>query len=422
MRSSTAWRRLPRRATLGVTPFNARCIAHAHGHRNVRWKRRGTPLAKIPKRLVFIELLHSVPLNACKLQVKHAWMKYYPDAIRDDAHRLFEAWGVRVDMRKPGKRTDPEKWPGGGVVRFLMDGGNGKCPGFAHVGAQLTFLLAEHLLKEKNALEADAKAAATAQARPQNQSGAQSRGTVAAAAAINADLFSKPGSKRKGASSLPLQVSSTARTAAAVAVGKATEKEAAAVAKKLQDVETIPLESQERLCTPAQVASIKARYGPLLGQRVITTLLSGETFRLAWKVSKKRLTVPAPQSERDDYSFEWFHAWADWVEAAERVADHDFKSWVPHRLLHKGTKQARDYGDLMSRSTHALEANQSEMGRTLDQVSCRRKTIDVGDEKTQRPYLSQVSLCPILPHHPAPGPRPTPHHPNPIPTPPWSRW
>jgi hypothetical protein len=79
---------------------------------------------------------------------------------------------------------------------------------------------------------------------------------------------------------------------------------------------------------------------------------------------------------------------ADWIEAIERVANHSFRSWVPHRLLHKGTRQVATYGDLWVKSTSALEANQAEMGRTLDAVSSRRRSIDQGDEKT-----STVVVC-----------------------------
>lgn len=48
-----------------------------------------------------------------------------------------------------------------------------------------------------------------------------------------------------------------------------------------------------------------------------------------------------------------------------------------------------EWGDLWARSTSALEANQSEVGRTLDKVSCKRRSIDVGDGQTQRPFTSK---------------------------------
>jgi hypothetical protein len=358
----------------GRDAFNARVLDHAHRHRQVRWNKKGLPLANIPKKRVFVELLHSIFLNAAKLQIKHAWMKYFPDELRDDAHRLFKAWGIPIDMRPPGKRTDQEKWPGGGTVRFLIYGGNGKCPGFAYVTAKLTFMMAEHELKKKLEREADALAAAAAAAK---ENSAKDK-TKAAAKAIGANLFLKPTSKRsKGPSALPLDLTTP----------KAKAGSGSAAVEETKEVETIPLESQERLTTPAQVAAIKARYGPFLGQRVITTLLSGETFRLACVRSKQRLPVPATQSAKDEHAFDWFHDWSDWVEAIERVGDHNFKSWVPHRLIMKAVKCIRERGDLWSRSSSALEMNQSDVGRTLDKCSSRRKSIDQGNERTSRPIV-----------------------------------
>lgn len=152
--------------------------------------------------------------------------------------------------------------------------------------------------------------------------------------------------------------------------------------------ETIPLETQQVRATPEQIAIIKGRYGEYLGQRMITTLLSFDTFRTAWKVAYTRLPLDATQAQKDTFACDWFHEWADWIEAIERVANHSFRSWVPHRLLHKGTRQVATYGDLWVKSTSALEANQAEMGRTLDAVSSRRRSIDQGDEKT-----STVVVC-----------------------------
>ena len=368
----------------GRDAFNAACLTHAHTHRNVRWKRRGTPLANIPKNRVYLELLHSLSLNAAKLQIKHAAMKYYPDDIRDAAHRLFKDWGIPIDMRPPGKRSDPEKWPGGGTIRFLIEGGNGKCPGLAYVGAKLTHLLAENQMAQKAHREADAKAAKAAQQRLDANASAKEK-TAAAAKAIGANLFAKPTSvKSKTSDALPLHVG-----AAATQKGAAAPKPTSAAAKPME-VETIPLASQSRLLTAEQVDAIKARYGPLLGQRVISTLLSYETFLRAWKVSKKRLPVPASQPAKNEFAVEWFNAWADWVEAIERVGDHAFKSWVPHRILHKGTRMIKEHGDLWARSTSALEMNQSEIGRTLDKVSSRRKKVDEGAGQTLRPVHVKV--------------------------------
>lgn len=362
----------------GRDAFNAACLDHAHVHRNVRWNRRGLPLANIPKRRVYLELLHSLALNAAKLQIKHATLKYYPEDIRDEAHRLFKGWGVPIDMRPPGKRSDPEKWPGGGVVRFLIEGGNGKCPGLAFVGAKLTFLFAENQLAQKKAREADATAAKAAQERAEAMGATAKEQTAAAAKKIGANLFAKPTAKRKGSDALPLNVTRPSpSTSQAGGEPKAPPKP--------MEVETKPLSCQARLMTAEQVAAIKARYGPFLGQRTISTLLSFETFRCAWKTSKKRLPVPAEQAAKEEHALNWFNDWADWVEAIERVSDHSFKSWVPHRILNKGTRMIKEHGDLWARSTSALEMNQSEMGRTLDKVASRRKRIDQGAEVTLRP-------------------------------------
>ena len=53
-------------------------------------------------------------------------------------------------------------------------------------------------------------------------------------------------------------------------------------------------------------------------------------------------------------------------------------------MIFKGTKQIAEDGDLWCKSTSALEMNQSELGRTIDKVSCRRVTIDSVEEETTR--------------------------------------
>ena len=98
----------------------------------------------------------------------------------------------------------------------------------------------------------------------------------------------------------------------------------------------IPLES-EAAVDPADISEIKAVLGPYLGQRIITTLLSFDTFLIAWKTGYTKLPYPTPSSQKETHAINWFLDWADWVEAIERVADHNFKSWVPHRVLFKGT-------------------------------------------------------------------------------------
>ena len=118
-------------------------------------------------------------------------------------------------------------------------------------------------------------------------------------------------------------------------------------------------------------------------KRIISTLLAADTFRTAWNVGYKKLPYPTPDAQKLEHAETWFLEWADWIEAIERVSDHSFKSWVPHRILFKGTRQIAQDGDLWCKSTSALEMNQSEIGRTIDKVSCRRVTIDQDEETTR---------------------------------------
>jgi hypothetical protein len=379
------------------TLFDDCCLDHAHRHRNVRWRLRGIPPVQVPKKNVYLELLHSIPLNACKLQTKHAFLKFLPCQIRAEAGNMFKKWGVPIDTAKPDKRTQ-EKWPGGGTVQYLVDGGNGKSPGFAVVGAELTFLLAEHLLSEKKKKEADTEVAQAAlhaaEARAVQSATAK---TATKAKALGASVFAKPGSKAKGVASLSL----TGAAGGAKPPTSSKPPTAAAPKKppeeKRMAYETIPLESQAARTSAEQCAAIKARYGPYLGQRVISTLLSFDTFRTAWKVAYRRLPLAATQEEKNAHAFEWFHEWADWVEAIERCANHNFRRWVPHRLLHQGTRQIAEFGDLWRKSTSALEANQAEMGRTLDQVSSRRRSVDQGDERTHTVVICKPCATAVAP-------------------------
>ena len=300
------------------------------------------------------------------------------DDIRAEAGRKFRSWGIPIDTRKPEKRTE-EKWPGGGTVKYLVEGGNGKSPGLAVIGAELTFLLAEHLLAQKKKREQDARTAGAAAAKVSSVA-CQAR-TVAAATAIQANVFTKPGSKKRGAAALPLAGASG--SGKQTAARSASTTPAAPAAEEHPDFEVIPLESEATRITPEQKRVITDRYGKYLGQRIVSMLLSFDTFRTAWKVGYRRLPVPCDQKLKDDHAFEWFHEWADWTEAIERVANGSFRSWIPHRLLFKGTRQIAEEGDLWVKSTAALEANQAEMGRTLDQVSSRRRHIDQGEERTR---------------------------------------
>ena len=53
----------------GRQAFNKEQLDHAHAHMNVRWMARGVPVPKVPKSRFWLELLHSLPINCCKLQV-----------------------------------------------------------------------------------------------------------------------------------------------------------------------------------------------------------------------------------------------------------------------------------------------------------------------------------------------------------------
>jgi hypothetical protein len=266
----------------GKQAFAAENLAHSSLHDNVRWNFSGIPPVQVGKDRVYLELLHSIPINAANLQCKHAWLKYMPDELRFQAAEMFRRWGLPIDTRKPEKRTQP-KWPGGGEVKYLIDGGNGKCPGFAVVGAELTFLLAEYVLAEKKKREVDAAKVATAASTLTPLAGsAGSSKTVAAAAAVGVNVFNKPTSKRKGASALPLAGAKGKAPAAASsqpASAEASARPAPAPEPVRPKFETLPLESQSSRCTPEEAKVIKDRYGPYLGQRVISTLISADTFR-----------------------------------------------------------------------------------------------------------------------------------------------
>lgn len=201
-------------------------------------------------------------------------------------------------------------------------------------------------------------------------------------------MFAKPGSKAKGVSSLFLTgaaggdkppTSSKPPTAAAL---KTPPEE-----KRLA-YETIPLESQAARTSAEQCAAIKARYGPYLGQRVISTLLSFDTFRTAWKVAYRRLPLTATQEEKNAHAFEWFHEWADWVEAIDRgLRQSQFQALGPaspaapgnttdcriRRLLAQQHKRTggKSSGDGPHTRPGVLSAQERRPGRRED-VYCRR--------------------------------------------------
>ena len=128
-----------------------------------------------------------------------------------------------------------------------------------------------------------------------------------------------------------------------------------------------------------------------MGQRVISTLITFDTAKVAWTLSYKKLPYPTPAHLKASHALDWFHAWGDWQEAIERVSNHDFKSWLPHRLIHKGVRQIAQDGDLWAKSTSALEANQGELGRSLDKVASRRRGADHSGQTTKRQMLVKVS-------------------------------
>ena len=71
-------------SSTGKRAMDAAQLKHAHAHSNVRWRERGQPLLRVPKRKWWLELLHSIALNAIKLHMKHSTIKYMPGA-----HRLY---------------------------------------------------------------------------------------------------------------------------------------------------------------------------------------------------------------------------------------------------------------------------------------------------------------------------------------------
>jgi hypothetical protein len=86
--------------------------------------------------------------------------------------------------------------------------------------------------------------------------------------------------------------------------------------------------------------------------------------------------------EVEAFALKHFLDVADWIECLGHLSGHMHKSWVPHRILHKGSRQLiTTKGNDWVKSTSALEANQAEMGRTLDKVTCRRRGIDDGQEQ-----------------------------------------
>ena len=313
-----------------------------------------------------------------------------PEAIKDEASKLFQKWQIPVEVHKEGKKVLQEKWPGGGTVKYLMNGGNGKCPGYAQVGAELTHLLATYLLAAKNAATAAAAEAAAAEVeaeRAAEEAGERLREaerTQAAADAVGANVFARPkkGSKKQGtAGAMPLHTGGSSTAAA----GRAQSTAAPAPDPAPQpEYETVPLECEGMYCTPEQASAIKQMYGPYLGQRVISILISFDVTLVAWDTAYTKLPYPTPLKVREAHALRWFLDWGDFTEALGRVSNSDYKSVVPHRILHKGTKQIAEDGDLWCKSTAALEANQAELGRTLDKVTCRRVSCDAGTGETTK--------------------------------------
>lgn len=103
-----------------------------------------------------------------------------------------------------------------------------------------------------------------------------------------------------------------------------------------------------------------------------------------WDTAYTKLPYPTPRQLREEHALRWFLDWGDFTEALGRVSNSEYKSVVPHRLLHKGTKQIAEDGDLWTKSTAALEANQAELGRTIDKVASRRVGCDAATERTTK--------------------------------------
>jgi hypothetical protein len=350
------------------TKLDTQMLGHAHSHGNVRWGWRGTPPIMVPKANTYLEKLHSWHLNAAKQHLKHAHMKNMPDAIRETVHTLFRQWGVPIDSRKPGKRTE-DKWPGGGIVQHFMAGGNNKAPGFAVSMAELTFIMAEHWAKGRREREELLAAAEEEE---------EEEGSAAAVAKVaRVSVFAKPGTKKHAAG------------AAKAPVKKSTVKAATAV--KNDPIEMIKTEVEVTLGDTVLIAAIKDKYGPYVGQRIVTTLLADDAFLTAWRTGMRSLPGDPSTKEVEAFALEHFLNVGDWIELLGHLSDHTHKSWVPHRLLAKGSRQLiATKGKDWIKSTSALEANQAEVGRTLDRVTCRRTGIDEGEgERTFRAKKSK---------------------------------
>jgi hypothetical protein len=132
------------------------------------------------------------------------------------------------------------------------------------------------------------------------------------------------------------------------------------------------------------------KYGPYVGQRIVSTLLADDSFLKAWRSGMHTLTGTPTTEEVEAFALEHFLNVADWIECLGHVSGWSHKSWVPHRILHKGSRQLiTTNGNDWIKSTSALEANQAEVGRTLDKVTCRRTGID--HDKEQRTFRSKKS-------------------------------
>jgi hypothetical protein len=148
----------------------------------------------------------------------------------------------------------------------------------------------------------------------------------------------------------------------------------------------IKTEVEVTLGDAAGIAAIKAKYGPYVGQRIVTTLLADDAFLEAWRTGMLTLEGTPSTEEVEAFALKHFLDVADWIECLGHLSGKTHKSWVPHRLLHKGSRQLiTTNGNDWRKSTSALEANQAEVGRTLDKVTCRRRGVDEGeDELTYR--------------------------------------
>jgi len=230
---------------------------------------------------------------------------------------------VPIDCNRSKDRTG-EKWPNGGGVSLLMDGGNNKSPGLARVFARCIFEVAEDT-REMRMRSADAKPAAppapaapkppapkaVAPEPPKAKPAASKRASPAS------DFFARPARPAKrvqrtahafdnapAAAPAPAPASATT-TASAPASGAGVETQTEEAEKLVTDVP----EAQQRV-PQAQLDVLRQRYGDY-AQTVIVRVLVWETWRTLWSSdigSWFYRLGPLPSLEaRQEHAFKLFH-------------------------------------------------------------------------------------------------------------------